>query len=168
MQSLAMLNPLLHYVYCGAPLIRTICGGQVLDVVWLRLFLSLVFSIPGCNCGKPQDMPCSSQRISFSATHCWHIDLRCCTASGQTHQPTQHISRTGYEPCQAAALCASPASALQGLLPDGLHPNAAGMDLIAECLEESLAPLLGNSQNYSFPRTATTRQYDSRVAELPC
>ncbi|CAL5224204.1 g6847 [Coccomyxa viridis] len=86
-ESLALLNPLLHYVYCGAPLIRTVCGGQVLDV---------------------------------------------------------------------------------GLLPDGLHPNAAGMDLIAECLEESLAPLLGNSQNFTFPRTVSSRQYDSRMAELPC
>ena len=57
---------------------------------------------------------------------------------------------------------------LQGLLPDGLHPNAAGMDLIAQCLEESLAPLLGNAQNGTFPRTVASRQYDSRVAELPC
>ena len=60
------------------------------------------------------------------------------------------------------------AAALQGLLPDGLHPNAAGMDLIAYCLEENLAPLLGDAQNYTFPGTVMTRQYDSRVAELPC
>ena len=68
----------------------------------------------------------------------------------------------------AAALYTSSSFAVQGLLPDGLHPNAAGMDLIAECLEESLAPLLGNSQNFTFPRTVSSRQYDSRMAELPC
>ena len=61
-----------------------------------------------------------------------------------------------------------PASGLQGLLPDGLHPNAAGMELIAECLEESLAPFLGSAVNNTFPRTALTRHFESTRPELPC
>lgn len=31
---------------------------------------------------------------------------------------------------------------LQVLLPDGLHPNAAGMELIAQCLEKVIGPLM--------------------------
>ena len=32
-QELTALSPLLHYVNCGLPLIRSVCGGEVLDVV---------------------------------------------------------------------------------------------------------------------------------------
>ena len=31
---------------------------------------------------------------------------------------------------------------LQNLLPDGLHPNSAGMDVMASCLEAAIAPLM--------------------------
>ena len=31
---------------------------------------------------------------------------------------------------------------MQNLLPDGLHPNAAGMDVMASCLEAAIAPLM--------------------------
>jgi hypothetical protein len=30
----------------------------------------------------------------------------------------------------------------QALLPDGLHPNAAGMDVMAGCLEAAIEPLM--------------------------
>lgn len=30
----------------------------------------------------------------------------------------------------------------QTMLPDGLHPNAAGMDVMASCLEAAIAPLM--------------------------
>ncbi|CAK0785417.1 hypothetical protein CVIRNUC_008626 [Coccomyxa viridis] len=85
-EELTALSPLLHYVNCGLPLIRSVCGGEVLDV---------------------------------------------------------------------------------GLLPDGLHPNAAGMDLIAECLEASLTPLLRPAANNTAPRLFTGR-IDSKHAQLPC
>ena len=41
-QELASLNPHLHYVYCGESFIRTVCGGEVLDVV-------CTFSLSGCH-----------------------------------------------------------------------------------------------------------------------
>ena len=56
---------------------------------------------------------------------------------------------------------------LQGLLPDGLHPNAAGMDLIAECLEASLTPLLRPAVNGTTPRLFTGR-VNSKHTQLPC
>ncbi len=31
---------------------------------------------------------------------------------------------------------------MQTLLPDGLHPNAAGMDAMASCLEAAIDPLM--------------------------
>lgn len=31
---------------------------------------------------------------------------------------------------------------LQVLLPDGLHPNAAGMECVAQCLEKVIGPLM--------------------------
>lgn len=74
---------------------------------------------------------------------------------------SSNLHKGRYEP--AHKLC----HGLQGLLPDGLHPNAAGMELIAECLEETLAPLLGRAFNGTAPRSFS-REYNSKIAELPC
>ena len=41
-QELTALSPLLHYVNCGLPLIRSVCGGEVLDVVRLQTFLCVI------------------------------------------------------------------------------------------------------------------------------
>ncbi len=74
----------------------------------------------------------------------------------------------GQEHSLAVVFCAKSCCAMQGLLPDGLHPNAAGMELIAECLELAFDSLLGPSQNGTAPRTFTTRQYNSHTEQLPC
>ena len=41
-QELTALSPLLHYVNCGLPLIRSVCGGEVLDVVRPQTFLCVI------------------------------------------------------------------------------------------------------------------------------
>ena len=80
----------------------------------------------------------------------------------------QHVSISRPTALVSAGLpCLTVLSTLQGLLPDGLHPNAAGMDLIAECLEASLTPLLRPAANNTAPRLFTGR-IDSKHAQLPC
>ena len=57
-QSLALLNPLLHYVYCGAPLVRTVCGGEVLDVVRVTHSLPQIKAVVDISMKEqPQYMP---------------------------------------------------------------------------------------------------------------
>ena len=80
----------------------------------------------------------------------------------------RHVSTSGHTAMFPAGLpCLTMLRTLQGLLPDGLHPNAAGMDLIAECLEASLAPLLRPAANSTDPRIFTGR-VDSKRTQLPC
>ena len=40
-------------------------------------------------------------------------------------------------------------SCAQLLLPDGLHPNAAGMEYVAQCLEKVIAPIMEEQLAFS-------------------
>ncbi len=53
------------------------------------------------------------------------------------------------------------------MLPDGLHPNAAGMDVMASCLEAAIAPLMQVDTSAAAPLVQEDTSLDLPVEGSP-